>query len=358
MFLRTKFAEAVNAVVLEEAQRLHQLPPRLFFEGSYEALGIHVTPQRHLGPGPTALLRKGIVTSAAQRNVDIPQIDADIRAARATHDIKKEISAWGLVQRGTELAPVDAQLPPHHPLRSAHFEVSSRQEGIEKRIKRAQGAVASWRKNRNADSENLYLKRLEGEAERLQHDISNYKRRLDRLQKAHDNLQNLNKLKQQREEERRPVAVPQLPRHPRLPSQIASQLLEASYPKRQLPSPQRTPSREPAVILDNQIERLPPPKIDRKERDSLNFSETRRQVREIDGQTLVLMLERYKGNASAAQSPIDPEELKILLEICSEELAARQQETRGRTVPPVRPIENTAENTNVNCVRGRDDRGR
>jgi hypothetical protein len=243
-------------------------------------------------------------------------------------------------------------------LRSAHFEVLSRQEDIKKRIKRAQGAVASWRKNRNADSENLYLKRLEGEAERLQRDISNYKRRLDRLQKVHDNLQNLNKLKQQRQQERSPVAVPQLSRHPRLPSQIASQLLEASYPKRQLPPPQRTPSREPAVILDNQIERLPPPKINGKERDSLEFSEMRRRVREIDGQTLVLILERYKGNVSAAHSPDDPEKLKIFLEICSEELAARQQEIRGRTVPPVRPIENTTENTKINRARGRDDRGR
>jgi hypothetical protein len=358
MTLRTKFAEAVNSVVLEEAQKMRQLPPRLFFPGSYEALGIHVQPQRHLGPGRTALLRKGIVTSAAQRNTDIEQIDADIRAARATHDIKQEISAWNLVQRVTKLPPEIAQLPPHHPLLSAHFGVWHHQGDIEKRIKRAEGAINSWQRNRNADSENLYLKRLEGEADRLRRDMRQHKKLLDRLQKAHDNLEELKKREQQREEERRAAVASQLPRHSRPPNQMASQFLNASQSKWQLQPPQSIQSGRPSIILENQVEsrQLANTRVD--EQHSRELSEWRRRLQAIDDQNHELKIEGSKQNISAAQNSTDAAKLKPHLEIRSDEFVARQTEVGAPSVTPFPSTEQTTKNAQVNSVRRRDDRGR
>jgi hypothetical protein len=353
--LRTKFAEAVNAVVLEEAQRLKQLPPRLFFEGSYEALGIHVTPQRHLGPGRTALLRKGIVTSAAERNDGIDQIDTDIRAARATKEIEQEISAWEFLRRISEVDSKVARYAPDHPAQSAHSEVLRHQRDIEQRIKRALGAVASWRRNRNADSENIYLKRLEGEAERLRRDIRQHEKNIERLQKRHDSFDQLEKLQQQRREEDRSIATSQLRRHTRLPDQTDPQFLKASQSKWQLQPPQSIRSGRPSIILENQVESRQLAKTSVDEQHSREFSEWRRRLQAIDDQNHELKIEGNKQKISAAQNSTDAEKQKPRLEIQSDDLVARQTEVGSPSVSPYPPPEKTTKNAEVNSVRRRDE---
>lgn len=356
--LRTKFAEAVNSVVLEEAQKVRQLPPRLFFPGSYEALGIHVQPQRHLGPGRIALLRKGFVSSAAQRNGDIAQIDADIRAARATHDIKQEVLAWEFVQRFAELESEFSRLPPPHPVRLAHSGALRHQRDIERRIKRAESAIASWQRNRNADSENLYLKRLEGEAGRIRHDMREHKKLLDRLQKAYDNLEELKKREQQREDERIFVVAPQLQRHTRLPDQTDPQILKASQSKRQLQPLQSIQSGQPSTILENQVKGRQLANTSDDERHSREFSEWRRRLQEIDGQSHELKIEGSMQNISVAQNSTDAGKLKPHLEIRSDVRVARQTEVGAPSVSPFPSAEQTTKNAEVNSVRRRDDRGR
>ncbi len=356
--LRTKFAEDVNSVVLEEAKKLKKLPPRLFFPGSYEALGINATPQRHLGPSRIALLRKRIITSGAQRNIDIEQIDIDIRAAKATKEIEHEATLWKSLQRITELDPEFAQLPPQHPVRMAHSGALHHQRDIKRRIERAESAIASWERNRNADRNSIYLKRLEGEADRLQRDMRQHKKLLDRLQKAHADLERLKNLKRQHEEERRSVAASQLPRHSPLPNQMASQFLEASQLQQKLETPQSVQSGQPSTILDNQVEsrQLANTSID--EQHSREFSEWRRRLQAIDEQSHELRIEGNKENISAAQNATDAAKPKPNLEIRSDGLFARQTEIGGPSVAPVPSTEQTTKNVEANNIRRRDDRGR
>jgi len=69
-FLRESYAEVVNEVLLARAEREQQAPPYLFFPGSYRDLGIETTPEIHLGPRQSALVRKGNITWREFHNLE------------------------------------------------------------------------------------------------------------------------------------------------------------------------------------------------------------------------------------------------------------------------------------------------
>jgi hypothetical protein len=165
MFLRQKYVEAANSVILEVAQRDRKLPVRLLHHGSYEDLGIHVVPQRHEGPKRTALRRKGMITRVGARNDRIETIDQDVRlnAARRRHS--------DALSRLHGFAPSQSVLQSTDP-RDAELRESAvaLHDGI------------SWARRRVTEIEALLAKPFERDAKRRRNLVDEFERHVRRIE--------------------------------------------------------------------------------------------------------------------------------------------------------------------------------
>lgn len=75
--LKERMADTVNSQLVETALLSGKRPERLFFEGTYKDLGIEVSPTLHRGPKETALLRHGILSRTAKKNIEILEAEND-----------------------------------------------------------------------------------------------------------------------------------------------------------------------------------------------------------------------------------------------------------------------------------------
>jgi len=155
--LRNRYEEVTNDVILAAADRDRRAPIRLLHAGSYESLGISVTPQRHEGPKRTALRRAGLLTRVARRNLDIERIDEDTRAATAIRKIDRTLAQHSAWSADIDTARLVRHVDENHPLhRSCNFA----RHGLDQwgwNIDSARTAVAEWRKRAASGSPRLRM---------------------------------------------------------------------------------------------------------------------------------------------------------------------------------------------------------
>ena len=170
--LRRRYADAVNDVILQVAERDKQLPIRLLHPGTYESIGIFVTPQTHEGPARTALRRAGKPTRATQRNLSVERLDQDIRAAAA---IRKIDDALALHSRWSADILALQALKNVQPYHSAHVACNFASKGLDDAhllIFNSKRAAAEWEKRSSGSTSRhrmILLDRLEREAAGLSH---------------------------------------------------------------------------------------------------------------------------------------------------------------------------------------------
>lgn len=168
--LRHRYADVANDVILKAAERDKQLPIRLLHPGTYESIGIYVTPQVHEGPARTALRRAGKPTRVTQRNLSVERLDQDIRAAAAMRKIDDTIALHARWSADILALQALKNVQPYH---SAHVACNFASNGLNDAhilIFRSKRAASEW-ENRSSGSTSrhrmILLDRLEREATEL-----------------------------------------------------------------------------------------------------------------------------------------------------------------------------------------------
>ncbi len=168
--LRRRYADIANDVILKVAERDKQLPIRLLHPGTYESIGIFVTPQAHEGPARTALRRAGKPTRVTQRNLSVERLDQDIRAAAAMRKIDDMIALHA--RWSTDILALQAlkNVQPYH---SAHVACNFASNGLNDAhilIFNSKRAASEWEKRSSGSTSRhrmILLDRLEREAAEL-----------------------------------------------------------------------------------------------------------------------------------------------------------------------------------------------
>lgn len=170
--LRRRYADAANGVILQVAERDKQLPIRLLHPGTYESIGIFVTPQVHEGPARTALRRAGKPTRVTQRNLSVERLDQDIRAAAAMRKIDDALALHSRWSADILALQALKNVQPYH---LAHIACNFASKGLEDAhmlIFHSKRAASEWEKRSFGSTSRhrmILLDRLEREAAGLSH---------------------------------------------------------------------------------------------------------------------------------------------------------------------------------------------
>ena len=168
--LRRRYADVTNDVILKVAERDKQLPIRLLHPGTYESIGIFVTPQVHEGPTRTALRRAGKPTRVTQRNLSVERLDQDIRAAAAMRKIDDTIALHARWSADILALQALKNVQPYH---SAHVACNFASNGLNDAhilIFNSKRAASEWEKRSSGSTSRhrmILLDRLERGAAEL-----------------------------------------------------------------------------------------------------------------------------------------------------------------------------------------------
>ncbi len=142
--LRRKYADAVNDVILEVTERDKRLPIRMLHPGSYESLGIHVTPQRHEGPKKTALRRAGTLTRVARHNLDVAHIDQENVANNAIRSIEDAIKNFPHWANDLSSFSLVKNLHYDHPAHRQHSQAEVSLDTLRSSLDEVEPLIAEW----------------------------------------------------------------------------------------------------------------------------------------------------------------------------------------------------------------------
>lgn len=116
--LRKIYAEIVNQISLEWAQRERTLVPRIFHPGSNLELGITATPSQHRGPRRSAIDRRIIARGEGPRRVPAYEIPDERRMARILRGFNADQATFFALCERIERLSVDSEAT--EAIRSSH----------------------------------------------------------------------------------------------------------------------------------------------------------------------------------------------------------------------------------------------
>jgi len=177
--LRRKYADAANNVIREVAKRDKQLPVKMLHPGSYESLGIHVTPQRHEGPKKTALRRAAILTRAARHNLNVEHIDQENvakNAIRSIEDAIKNCPGWAADLSSFSLVK---KLHYDHPAHRQHGQTKVSLDSLRSFLDEVEPLIAEWIEHGTAEKPRrrmILARKLEKAAELIMYWVTQHVR--------------------------------------------------------------------------------------------------------------------------------------------------------------------------------------